>query len=146
MRRFLLLLLAAASAAFCADDPWIAVTKIASGTEVRITKKGSTQPITGKFDQANDDRLLLVVKNSQLSIAKDQIDRVEARPSASRVKVEGKTTVDDPQAAKEPPVGMDNHPGPGTNTSSSVSITNRPDFQTVYRRPMGAPKGGDNKK
>jgi hypothetical protein len=147
MRRFLFLILLAAAAAFCADDPWIAVTKISSGTEVRIMKKGSSQPVLGKFDEANDDRVLVVVKNSQISIPKDQIDRLDARPPASRVKVEGKNTVDDPQAAKEPPVGMDNHPGgASTNSTTSVSVGSRPDYETVYRRQLGAPKSGDTKK
>ena len=148
MRRFLFLLLTVTSIAFCADDPWTAVTKLASGTEIRVVKKGSGQPVIGKFDEANDDRVLLVVKNSQVSIAKDQIDRLDARPSSpSRVKVEGKNTVDDPQAAKEPQVGMNGHPGGSSTTSStSVSVGGKPDFETVYRRALGAPKSGDTKK
>ncbi|HUA62907.1 MAG TPA: hypothetical protein VML19_29395 [Verrucomicrobiae bacterium] len=148
MRRFLFLLMAVACTAFCADDPWIAVTKLTSGTEIRVVKKGSSQPVIGKFDEANDERVLLVVKNSQISIAKDQIDRLDARPSApSRVKVEGKNTVDDPQAAKEPQAGMNGHPGGSTTTSStSVSVGGKPDFETVYHRTLGAPKGGDTKK
>ena len=147
MRRFLFLLLATAAAAICADDPWLTVTKLSSGTEIRVLKKGSSQPITGKFDEANDDRLLLVVKNEQISIAKDQIDRLDARPTGSRVKVEGKNTMNDPQAAKEPPVGMDNNPAAtGTTSSTSVSIGQKPDFETIYRRRLGAPKTTDTKK
>ena len=61
MRRFLFLLLTAAVAAICADDPWAAVVKLKSGTEIRVLKKGSMQPILGKFDEATDERLLLVV-------------------------------------------------------------------------------------
>jgi hypothetical protein len=148
MRRFLFLLLAAAAAAVCADDPWTAVAKLKSGTEIRVLKKGSTQPVLGKFDEANDERLLLVVKNSQVSIPKDQVDRVDARtaPSSGRVKVEGKTTTDDPQAAKEPEVGMNSHPVVSTTTTSGVTVTGGPGFETVYRRPLGAPKSVQMKK
>jgi len=146
MRRFLFLLLAVAAALFCADDPWTAVTKLASGADIRVIKKGSTQPVLGKFDEANDERLLMVVKNEQIKIAKDQIDRLDARPQASRVKVEGKNTVDDPQAAKAPEVGMHTSSPTGTSSTSTVSITGKPDFETIYRRVLGAPKTPDTKK
>jgi hypothetical protein len=147
MRRFLFLLLTAAVAAICADDPWTAVAKLKSGTEIRVLKKGSMQPILGKFDEASDERLVLVVKKEQMAIPKDQVDRVEARPQpAGRVKVEGKTTTDDPQAAREPQVGMNERPAVGTTTTSGVSIGGKPDFETVYRRPLGAPKSVEIKK
>ena len=148
MRRLLFLLLAAASAAVGADDPWIAVTKLGSGSEIRVIKRGSPQPVIGKFDEANDERVVLVVKNQQMAIPKDQIDRLDARPTGgSRAKMETKTTVEDPQAAKEPPVGMDGHPGASnTSSSTSVSFGQKPDFQTVYRRPLGTPKSADTKK
>jgi len=141
MRQTLFLLLAAATAAISADDPWTAVTKLKSGAEIRVVKRGSMQPVLGKFDEADGDRLLLVVKNQQIAIPKDQVDRLDARPIApGRAKVEGKTTTEDPQAAREPPVGMNAQPAVGTSTSSAVSFTGKPDFETVYRRPLGAPK------
>jgi hypothetical protein len=149
MRRCLFLLLAAAAAAMGADDPWLAVTKIKTDTEIRVLKKGVTQPVLGKFYEANDEHLVLVVKNDQIAIAKDQIDRVDARPAGGRVTVESRTTTDDPQAAKPPDTnGMDGHPGAGsgTTTKSGVSVGGRPDFETVYRRSMGAPKNPDAKK
>jgi hypothetical protein len=147
MRRFLFLLLAAAVAAICADDPWTAVVKLKSGTEIRVLKKGSMQPILGKFDEATDERLLLVVKNEQIAIPKEQVDRVDARPQAAgRVKVEGKTTTGDPQAAKEPPEGMNGHPAVSTTTTSGVLIGGKPEFETVYRRSMGVPKSVEVKK
>lgn len=148
MRRFLFLLLTAAVAAICADDPWAAVVKLKSGTEIRVVKKGSTQPATGVFSEANGERLVWVVKNAQQALPKDQVDRLDARPQPdARVKVESKTTTEDPQAAKEPAVGMSSHPGgTGTSTGSSVSFEGKPNFETVYRRPMGAPKSVETKK
>jgi len=141
MRRFLFLILTAAAAATCADDPWQAVEKLKSGTEIRVVKKGSTQPVTGNFYEANDERLVWVVKNEQQSIPKDQVDRIEARrQAAARVKVEGKTATEDPQAAKEPPVGMNERPMAATTSTSSVTIGDKPPFELVYRRPLGSPK------
>jgi hypothetical protein len=147
MRRYLLCLIATLSFAVT-PDPWAAVVKLKSGAEIRVLKKGSMQPILGKFDEANDERLLMVVKNEQVAIPKDQIERLDARPAQSggRVKLESKTTTDDPQKAGEPDIGMRSHPVQGTSTSSGVSVTGKPDFETVYRRPMGAPKPAEPKK
>jgi hypothetical protein len=149
MRRVLLLLSAFAAAALAAEpDPWAAVVKLKSGAEIRVLKKGSMQPVLGKFDEADDERLVLVVKNEQVAIPKEQIDRLDARPqpAGSRVKVEGKTTTDDPQKAKEPPIGMHSEPVVGTSTTSGVNITGKPDYETVYRRPLGTPKHAGDKK
>lgn len=149
MKQFFLLLAALAAAALAANpDPWAAVVKLKSGTEIRVLKKGSMQPVLGKFDEADDDRLLLVVKNEQIAIPKDQIERLDARPSSDsrRVKVDSKTTTDDPQKAREPDIGMRSHPVEGTSTSSGVSVTGKPDYETVYRRPIGTPKDTGNKK
>jgi hypothetical protein len=144
LRRVILLLAALASALVAATpDPWAAVVKLESGAEIRVWKKGSMQPILGKFDEANDERLVLVVKNEQTAIPKDQIDRLDTRPTqqGSRVKVEGKNTTDDPQKAHEPSgAGMHSEPVVGTSSSSGVTVTGKPDFETVYRRPMGVPK------
>jgi hypothetical protein len=40
-----------------------------------------------------------------------------------------------------PPVGMNHGPAvPGTSYSSGVSIGSKPDYENLYRRPLGAPK------
>lgn len=143
MRLVFVLLTACAAAAIAANpDPWAAVVKVKSGTEIRVWKKGSMQPVIGKFDEADDERLVLVVKNEQMAIPKEQVDRLDARPqqTSSRVKVEGKNTTDDPQAAHEPDVGMHSHPVAGTSSSTGVNVTGKPDFETIYKRPLGAPK------
>lgn len=141
MKCVLFFLLAAASA-FAADDPWAKVQALKSGTEIRVVKRGATQPLTGKFDEATDERLILVVKNEQMAIAKDQIDRLDYRPSGGRrVTVTGKTEQNDPAAAKEPRAGMNHEPeGGGMTSSSGVSVGSKPDFEMLYRRPTGAPK------
>ena len=142
MRLVFAFLGAVAVAAMAANpDPWAAVTKVKSGTEIRVWKKGSMQPILGRFDEADNERLILVVKNEEIAIPKEQVDRLDARPAqaGSRVTVEGKNTTDDPQAAHEPPIGMHSQPVVGTSSSSSVNVTGKPDFETVYRRTLGAP-------
>jgi hypothetical protein len=37
-------------------------------------------PVMAQMDEANEERILVVVKNEQVSIPKEQIDRVDARP------------------------------------------------------------------
>src|SRR5947209_3353457 len=82
------------AAAFAADDPWTKVKELKSGTEVRVMKKGAAQPVIGKFDEATDENLILVVKTEQTAIAKDAIDRIDYRPAKPRLVKETKTTVE----------------------------------------------------
>lgn len=140
MLRFLFFLLATATA-FAADDPWAKVQALKSGTEIRVIKKGSIQPLIGKIDEANAEHLVIVLKNEQVAIPKDQVDRVDYRPVGGHVTVTSKTTQEDPGAAKEPRAGMGHAPeGGSTNTSTSVNLGSKPDFEMLYRRPIGAPK------
>jgi len=141
MSRFALFLLTVA--AFAADDPWTKVKELKSGTEIRVVKKGAAQPVMGKFDQADDENLVLVVKNEQTAIPKENVERLDYRPPkpGGRVVKESKTTVNDPNKAAEPRAGMNAQPvDGGTSTSSTVSIQGKPDFETLYLRPAGAPK------
>jgi hypothetical protein len=86
-------LLLAALPTLAADDPWDKVGKLQSGAEVRIFKKASKQPLLAKFDELTTDNLIVVVKNEQMAIARDDIDRLDARPAGgSRVKPESKVT------------------------------------------------------
>ena len=140
MSRFLFFLLAGVIA-FAADDPWAKVQALKSGTEIRVIKKGSTQPLIGKFDEATGERLIIVLKNEQVAIPKEQVDRLDYRPVGGRVTVAGKTVQEDPSAAREPRAGMGHEPeGGATNTSTSVNLGSKPDFEMLYRRPIGAPK------
>ena len=135
MRQALFTLLAAA-AAFSADDPWTKVRELKSGTEIRILKKGAKQPLIGKFDEANADRVVLVVKNEQMAVAKADVDRLDSRPSGSRVKAESSAKTEDPKADK-PPVGPPAIARPSTSYNSGLAIGSKPDFETIYRRPPG---------
>ena len=100
-----LLLILAAMTAFGADDPWAKVKDLKSGTELKIYKKGTAQPVLAKSDDVTEDNLVVVVKNEQVAIAKDLIDRIDYRPTkGSRVTTETKTQADrsghDPGASR----------------------------------------------
>src|SRR5215216_922076 len=118
MRRCLL-----AVVGFPADDPWTKVNDLKSGTEIRIYKRGGTAPLVGKVDEVFDDRIAVVLKNEQVSIDKDLIDRLDARPSQALRKLTSETRakIENPDA--KPPAGM-NHgaPVPGNSTSTTIGL------------------------
>ena len=127
MRKSLLLIAFSALLAFAADDPWVKLKEIKSGTELRVFKRGSAQPLLVKMDEATDERLVIVNKTEQTSIAREEIDRVDARPSNKR------------PVTRESKASGGETPG-SSGLSSSLSIGGKPDFETVYRRPATPPK------
>ena len=145
MSRLAILLLTAA-VALAADDPWAKVKQLKSGSDIRVLKKGSMQPVLGKIDEANDENLILVVKNEQIAIPKDQIDRLDARPAqpGSRAVKETTTSTNQGNPAHEPKAGMNGmdkpEGGSGYSSNTSVSFQGKPDFETIYRRPSPPPK------
>lgn len=122
------------------EDPWQKVIDLKSGSEVRVIKKGAAaKPVLGVFDEANSERIVVVVKNEQIAIPKDEIDRLDARPKGgSRVTRESKSTtnmpMDRPTAANPTDRMRPTPPNSTSSTSSGVTIGNKPDFETVYRR------------
>jgi hypothetical protein len=135
MRRVALLTLAALTA-LAADNPWDKVRELKSGVELRIFKKGARQPLIGTMDEANDERLIVVIKNEELAIQKDDIDRIDCRPATkSRVTKETRTTQTDPtQTTTAGPQPQGSRPGPATSTTTSFGGASKPDFETIYRR------------
>lgn len=143
MARMLVLILITV-AAFAAADPWDKVREIKSGAEVRIFKSGGKPPVLAKFDELTEENLIVVVKNEQTAIPRDQIDRIDARPAqtGSRVVKETRTTTStEPPGAKADPIGQPKGaPGPSSSTSSTLSMGSKPDFETVYRRTAAGPR------
>jgi hypothetical protein len=135
MPRMLSLLLCTV-AAFAADDPWTKVKELKSGTEIRIYKRGASAPVTGKIDEAREENLSVVIKNEQMTIGKDQIERLDYRPQAgSKMATETRSKIENPDT--RPPVGMNHGPAvPKASSSSNVSFGSKPDFRTIYRRPI----------
>jgi len=135
MPRFVLLALATLTA-FAADNRWDKVRDLKTGTELRILKKGSRQPILAAMDEANDERLVVVIKNEQQAIQKDDIDRIDFRPATkSKIAKETRTTqTDSTQTSSVGPQPRGSQSGPSTSTSTSFSGAPKPDFETIYRR------------
>jgi hypothetical protein len=139
MFRIALVLLSAA-ALFAADNAWAKVTALPSRSELRIYQKGARDPITAILADATDERIVVVVKNKQMTIAKEDIERIDARPVETKKKPEVTTTqtTTDPDPAPRLGAGP---PMSTTSTSSGLSFGgNKPDFKTIYTRPPVAPK------
>jgi hypothetical protein len=128
--RTLFLFLLAALVVFGAGDDWTKVKSLKSGAELRVYKKGSMQPVMAQMGELNDENLIVIVKKTETAIPKDQIDRIDARPSSgSRMTKE--TTAKDG-------VGPDG--SPTSSVSTNYSTGSKPDFEMVYRRPPVTPK------
>jgi hypothetical protein len=128
MRKLFLFLLAALTVLGAGDD-WAKVKSLKAGAELRVYKKGSMQPVMAQMGELTDDNLIVIVKKTETAIAKDQIDRIDARPSSgSRVTKE--TTAKDGG-------GPD---GATSSVSTNYSTGSKPDFEMVYRRPPATPK------
>lgn len=128
--RTLFLLLLAALAAFGAGDDWAKVKALKTGTELRVYKKGSAQPISALMGDLTDENLIVIVKKTETAIPRDQIDRIDARPSGGPRATKETTTKDG--------IGPD-----GSQTSSvstGYSFGSKPDFEMVYRRAPAAAK------
>jgi hypothetical protein len=135
MTRVLILFVAAVSA-FGAEDTWAKVRELKSGTELRVYRQGAKQPILATMDEATEDSLRIVVKNEQRAIPKGEIERIDARPfpPGSRVSQETRSGRESRPAL----VSIPHMSGrTASSTSSTVKVTSKPEFQTVYRRQAG---------
>jgi hypothetical protein len=136
MSRLALILIAAATL-LAADNPWVKVKELPNRSELRIYRKSARQPLTATLADTTDEQIVVVVKNQQLTIAKDDIDRIDARPLEGSKKPVVTTTekTTDPDYTPKPNASP---AVPGTSSSSSVSFGGKPDFKTVYTRPLAA--------
>lgn len=129
-----LLLVLSSVAAFAADDPWTKVQELKSGQELRVTRKASPQPMLAQFGELTDENLVVIVKDTQKAIPRDEIDRIEARPIKKGSRIKSETKVE------TPPLGTGNTPAerntsrPSQSTSSGMSFEGKPGFELVYRR------------
>jgi hypothetical protein len=134
MRRIALTLLLT-FAAFGATDTWPKVRDLPGGTELRVYKKDGRPPINAKLADVTDDALIVVLKkDEEVSIPKDQIERIDYRPQkVSRPTTIVNNKVEDPNT--QAPVGPQRDAKvPGTSSSSNMSFGGKPDFETIYRR------------
>lgn len=127
--------------ALCAAaNPWANVQALPGRSELRIYKKGSSAPVVATLADANEERIVVALdaKKQQLTIFRDEIDRIDARP----VNAPGsKKTVTTTEKATDPDYTPKATPGPalpGASSSTNVSFGGKPDFKTVYLRPPGS--------
>ncbi len=140
MSRVVLILFSVA-ALFGADNPWVKVKALPNRSELRIYQKGVRDPIVATLADSTDESIVVVAKNKQMTIAREDIDRLDARPVEAKKKPEVTTTekTTDPDYTPHPP--SSGTQVPAMSSSSSVSFGgNKPDFKTVYTRPPAAPK------
>jgi hypothetical protein len=78
LKMFLLML--AAAATFAADDPWQKVKDLKSGTDLRVFRRGSTQPQLVQMGDLTDDNLVVIDKKAERAIPREEIDRIDSRP------------------------------------------------------------------
>lgn len=120
------------AAAWC-GDPWAKVQELKSGAEIRIYQTGQKRPITGKFDSLSPESLIVLTKKEQLAIPRDKIERVDHRSGGAGVRTETTRNVGTRESVSS---GRDRGTTlPPQSTSSSVRITPRPGFETIYQRP-----------
>ena len=122
--------------AFAADDPWVKVRALKTGTELRVYQPGASAPILASMDELTSEHLRVVVKKEQVAIPIGQIDRVEARPPKTGPKMtrETKVTNDMPETEKTSPNRPHAIPAAGGSSSSNVTFSGKPGFEEVYRR------------
>ena len=141
--RAILLLTMAAVTLVAADSDWAKVKTLHTGTELRVYQKGTAAPLQAQMADLTDENLVVLVKKTQTAIPKDQIERVDARPDGRRVTKETTTKEVPPDlkdAGPSPQRGSGTGVPGGSSTSTNVVIGGKGEFETVYRRPTGAPK------
>lgn len=124
-----------------AEDPWLKVKGLKSGVELRILKKGAKQPVVARLDEATNESLIVVHKDEQVAIPKDEIERLDSRPAPKgpRLKADSRNSTAYPDRVTPAAPGQPRTGGSSLNSTSSLTIESRPDFETVYRRVAPAP-------
>jgi hypothetical protein len=118
-----------------ADNPWLKVRQLPNRSELRIYRRGEKAPLKAVFADASADAIVVVAKDKQLTIHKDEIDRLDARPPATSRKPTVTTTQKQTEPDYTPQPGPGARPAlPGTSSSSSLSFGDKGDFKTLYRR------------
>jgi hypothetical protein len=136
-------LIAAAVALFGVEDPWAKVRELKSGTELRIIKRGGPpKPILATFDHLTDEKLIVATKTEQIAISRDDIERIDYRPASTG---KGKKLESSMQSKEDPSAAARPQPYPGASPtgrsveSNATISSNKPDFETIYRRTATLP-------
>ena len=70
-------------------------------TELQVYKRGSLQPLTVKMDELTDQNLIVINKNAQTAILRDDIERIDARP-IGKTRTVNETKLNEKNAATDP--------------------------------------------
>jgi hypothetical protein len=116
---------------------WNKVMELATGSELRIYRNGSKKPLEAKMGEASGDKLVILLKNEQTGIDRDEIDRIEWRSGKPSVRREATSSTD---TGKVPGSGVPDLPGrtisgPSGSRSSSLTFGGKGKFEVIYTRP-----------
>ncbi len=141
-RAMLALSLLGVGAAQGADD-WAQVKALRSGAELKIYRTGSKQALEARMDEATDESPIVATKKEQMSIPKDQIERIDVRdPKAARgPKLETKRTIATGAATGADPAKINRPSLTGTvpdRRITSSATWGSPPWETVYRKGAAA--------
>jgi hypothetical protein len=134
MIRIALLLLAGLTLFGAENNSWLKVQQLPNRSELRIYRKGDKSPMNAILADASADAIVVVAKDKQLTVHKEEIDRLDARPPAKPSKPRVTTT------SKQSDPDYTPQPGPGhialpATSSSSISFGgDKREFRTVYTR------------
>ena len=81
LKTFLFIL--AAAVAFGAGDPWLKVKDIKAGTDLRVFRKGKSQPLLVQMGELTADNLVVIQKKTEIAIPREEIDEIDSRPPKS---------------------------------------------------------------
>jgi hypothetical protein len=89
---------------FATDNPWAKVIAIPNRSELRVYQKGVPNAIAATLADATEERIVVVTKNRQMMIAKEDIEGIDARPIEPKKMPEATTTqtTADPDLAPRP--------------------------------------------
>lgn len=132
MKRIALLILTA-TACLAADDPWAKVRELKRGGELRVYEVNAKEPIRATFDRASDESLIVITKDGQVSILKEDIERVDCRRGERRPLVKD-TKVERKIAPKGAEVTSNTIPGATTSVKTRVDLPSKAAFDTIYER------------
>lgn len=119
------------------DDPWQAVRELKPGVELRVYKQGLKDPLPAKFDSLGADSLIVTTKSGQLSIPKQEIQRVDCRRPGGRLLK--KTRADRKVNAQGAEVTSNTIPGATTTVKTGFDLPLKSAFYTVYPPPPPPP-------
>lgn len=124
-------LLLAAMAVLAAEDSWVQVRELKSGTDLRIYRVNTKEPLLARFDQASDESLIVITKNGQVSIPKEQIDRLDCRRTPPNRLVK-ETRTDRKIARKGAEISNNTIPGATTSVKTRLEIPSKSAFEKIY--------------